>query len=266
MQLPLLIPVPITPSRLFRSTNLSVMKKLLSRLLRSSPSDKGFTLVEMLLAIAIAAVLMEAAVRISVSETRSSITAHLVQSLRGDADRIINLIRLDMAEADAVFANNSQDPKCTTTAGTDTVVLKIRHPYLDASKVRKFAVICYSEGVDNGLFRSGPPYVIPSDTSINGTNFDGSNYLGSGYLDAAAAEQRQLVRPMTTLRPNGIGPTVGAGFDLLTFSIQLKTQNSVAGSVWNKAYVVSNVKASVAGRCVAPGATVSSTDQNTTTC
>lgn len=265
MQLPLLIPVPKTLFRLFRSTNLTVMKKLLSGLRPSSISDKGFTLVEMLLAIAIAAVLIEAAVRISVSETRSSITAHLVQSLRGDADRIINLIRLDMAEADAVFADNSQDPKCTTT-GTDTVVLKIRHPYLDASKARKFAVICYSEGVDSGLFRSGPPYVVPSDASINGTNFDGSNYLGSGYLDAAAAEQRQLVRPMTTLRPNGIGPTVGAGFDLLTFSIQLKTQNLVAGSVWNKTYVVSNVKASVAGRCVAPGATVSSTDQNTTTC
>ena len=243
------------------------MNKQLFGLLRSPTPQKGFTLIEMLLAIAIAAVLIEVAVTISVSETRSSITAHLVQSLRGDADRIINLIRLDMAEADAVFTDNSQEPKCNKT-GTANVVLKIRHPYLDATKERKYAVICYSEGTDNGLYRSGPPYVVPSDATITGNaaSFNGSNYLGSGYLDTAAAEEQQLVRPMTTLRPNGVGPTVGTGFDLLTFSIQLQTQNSVTGSVWNKTHLVSNVKAAVAGRCVAPGATVTSTDQNTTTC
>jgi hypothetical protein len=137
---------------------------------------------------------------------------------------------------------------------------------LDASKARKFAVICYSENTDNGLYRSGPPYVLPSATTISGTTFNGSNYLGSGYLDEAAAGQRELVRPMTTLRPNGVGPTVEAGFDLLNFSIQLKTQNSMSGSAWNKTYLVSNVRVAVAGRCVAPGATASSTDQNTTTC
>ena len=241
------------------------MNKFIAAQRRSNDFGHGFTLIEMLLAIAIAAILIEVAVKISVSETRSSITAHVVQSLRGDADRIINLIRLDMAEADAVFSDNSQTPECTT-AGTDTVVLKIRHPYLDSAGSRKFAVICYSEGTDNGLYRSGPPYAVPSNDSIKDIKFDGSNYLGSGFIDTGATEARVLVRPMTTLRPNGVGPKVGPGFDSLTFNMELRTQNASVGSIWNKNFLVKDVRASVAGRCVAPGAIVSSTDQNTSTC
>lgn len=218
------------------------------------------------MATTIAAVLINASVAISLSGTRNGIRTHLIQSLRGDADRIVNLIRLDMAEADAVFASNGTDAECTK-AGGDTVVFKIRHPFLAAStRARTFSFICYLENTNGGLFRSGAPYSVPSAEMISSTSFNGSNYLGSGYLDTAATVQRQLVRPQTTLRPNAVNPTIGPGFDSLLFGIQLSTQNLVSGSVWNKSYLVSDIRVSVAGRCVAPGATASSSNQTTTTC
>ena len=262
------------------------MTKFCLRLLTSRAVCKGFSLLELLLAVAVASVLIEAAVRISVSETRSSITTQLVQSLRGDADRIMNLIRLDLAEADAVFATDNGN-NCTGGANGiqtgDILLLKIRHPFIrttsttaagvtTTTRAREFVFVCYFESPnpqDNqqwDLFRFGPPYGVSTAT---GTAFNGSNYLGSGFLDTAGAPVETLVRRMTTLRPAGANPsipTVSSDFNSIFYSLQVRSQNVVVGSIWNKAYVVPGIRVAAAGRCVAPGAATGATDQATTTC
>jgi len=251
-------------------------------LLRFAPCRRfvnGFSLVEMLLAIVVAGVLLEAAVKISVSETRSSITTHLVQSLRGDADRIIDLIRKDMAEADAVFITDQGKTACTNDStgvqSADFLLLKIRHPYisLGTSQARQFVYICYYERKnpqDNqywDLWRFGPPY---NYYKSDGSTFDGSNYGGSGFLDTFSPSSELLVRRKTTLRPtvaaNPVTPVVSADFNSLLYSLQVRSQNVVVGSIWNRTYLVSGIRVATAGRCVSPGATISATDQSTTTC
>jgi prepilin-type N-terminal cleavage/methylation domain-containing protein len=243
---------------------------------------KGFSLVEMLLAIVVAAVLIEAAVRISVSETRSSITTHLVQSLRGDADRIINFIRLDMAEADAVFTTDQGKAACTDGArgvqNADVLLLKIRHPFVKVTtgsvttRSREFVYVCYYERLNPqsnqnwDLWRFGPPYGVATDTT---TAFNGSNYLSSGFLNTAGTPAETLVRRMTTLRPAGATPgtpTVSADFSSLLYSLQVSSQNVAVGSLWNKTYLVPGISATTAGRCVSPGAKISATDQSTANC
>ena len=263
------------------------MKKFSLRLSASLPFCKGFSLLELLLALAVALVLIEVAVRISVSETRSSITTNLVQSLRGDADRIINLIRLDIAEADAVFRTDQANANCTNggngVQAADALLLKIRHPFIrttstttagvtTTTRVREFVFVCYFERVnaqDNqqwDLFRFGPPYGVSTAT---GTAFNGSNYLGSGFLDTAGASVETLVRRMTTLRPAGANPSIPAvssDFNSVFYSLQVRSQNVVVGSIWNKAYVVPGIRVAAAGRCVAPGAAIGATNQATTRC
>ena len=234
----------------------------------------GFSLIEMLLAIVGVAILVQAAASISVSQARSSITTHLAQSLRGDADRIINLIRLDMGEADAVFATDVGG-NCTDGGNglqaADTLLLKIRHPFVTNTRTREFAFICYYERANpqnnkfRDLWRYGRPYGVDAIT----TNFNGSNYLGSGFLDTAGAITQTLVRPMTTLRPIGgapATPTFTGDFNSVLYSLELRSQNTNAGSVWLKAYLVSGIRATTAGHCVSPMATFGATNQATAAC
>jgi hypothetical protein len=238
----------------------------------------------MLLGIVVTAVLLEAAVKISVSETRSSITTHLDQSLRGDADRIIDLIRKDMAEADAVFPDEQGGyTDCSNgfsqgVLSGDVLLFKIRHPYVKTSGnslTRIFAYICYYERKNPqddqywDLWRYGLGY---SSYYSDGSTFDGSNYGGSGFLDTGLnlSPSERLVRRKTTLRPtvaaNTVTPVVRSDFNSLLYSLQVRSQNVVVGSIWNRTYLVSGIRVATAGRCVSPGATISATDQSTTTC
>jgi hypothetical protein len=134
----------------------------------------AFTLLELVISIAISVAILFVAATIAVSELRTSIKLYVYQSLRDQMARITFLIESEVGEASS-FVDEPAACAGQRVAGTDTFLFAIRHSYLQGpsftGSVRNAppaaSTICYFNRRVSALnanpqvfdlFRFGPPF------------------------------------------------------------------------------------------------------------
>jgi hypothetical protein len=90
----------------------------------------AFTLLELVVSIAITVTVLMAAATIAVSELKASIKFYVYQSSRDQVARVTFLIESEVGEASSFFAAEPATCAAARDAATDTFLFAIRHSYL----------------------------------------------------------------------------------------------------------------------------------------
>ena len=236
--------------------------------------DNAFTLLELVISIAITVSVLFAAATIAVSELRSSIKLYVYQALRDQAARVTFLIESEVAEASSFLTAEPAACQTARNALTNTTFLfALRHSYLQgpsftgatraappvASDICFFNRIVNDDNANpvSDLYRFGPP-------------FD----PGTGVLSANAAATT-LISPGTRLinaaGNTGVNININAAYwpnfasctncDGRTLSYRISLQhdtalNSANPRVWNLSYApASTYTARILSFCVSSDTT-----------
>lgn len=160
-----------------------------ARPIESLELRNGFTLVELLLAVAIGGFVMVGATQLIISQTKSSVNAELAQRVRNDANRINYLINTEASEAVTV-GTTSIPSQCAAPAGsTARFNLNIPFPtgaatYVGTTSPTNFVSVYYyttTSGSNTDLRRCGPG-IDANGKLILGT--DAANTTASFLVDA----------------------------------------------------------------------------------
>ena len=215
---------------------------------------KAFTLLELVISIAISVSVLMAAALIAVSELRSSIKLYVYQSLRSQVARVTFLIEGEVGEASSFSAIEPSDCRVARDAMANTTFLfGLRHSYSQGPSFTTAtrnappaaSTICYfnrrvsaagttPEVFD--LYRFGPPF--DAETGV----------LSSGIAATATAATTTLISPGTRLlKPDGtttgvdINHTGCTTCDGRTLSYKISLQHDTAANsanprLWNLEY------------------------------
>lgn len=212
--------------------------KFLGRSLRRSSAilAKGFGLVELILYSAITLILFNAALSISLSQSRSSIKTYELAALRNQMARITFLLEGELAEGEQITVCNAN---CPAVNGQSVAYsLRISHPHAANGAAMADAVVTYF-GTANSphLFRFGPPFATAT-TAVDPAN--GDLAFGSGALTAAAADVESVASPNTTL--SNLSVNTGEGHTL-TYSVAITSGTTDRDSPWASTLTATNQKA-----------------------
>lgn len=119
--------------------------------LKASPTEGGFTLVELLIAASLIPLVVILASQIFISQVKSERLLLGAQSSENLRSRLTFLLESDIADGEVILS--SSNISCATATGR---LFSIRSPYLDISGALQYACISYSVA-SGSLFRSGPP-------------------------------------------------------------------------------------------------------------
>ncbi len=160
--------------------NHPLIRQVLQLSRRHRPATQGFTLIEMLLAIAISGILMAGVMRVVVSDTRAGVTFAASQGLRNDLGRITGFLETEIGEGDTVAYSQALTGCSTATGGsaTGTSLFTINVPYLSGNTRTLSQIHYYADGTN--LMRCGPPICSGTATgSCTTTNAGALNTSGS---------------------------------------------------------------------------------------
>jgi hypothetical protein len=212
-------------------------KFLVGSLRRSSAIiAKGFSLVELILYSAITLILFNAALSISLSQSRSSIKTYELAALRNQMARITFLLEGELAEGEQITVCNAN---CPAVNGQNVAYsLQVTHPHAaDRAAITNSDVTYYGTADSPHLFRFGPPFTTAT-TDVNPAN--GNLAFGSGALTAAAANVESVASPNTTL--SNLSVNAGEGHTL-TYSVTITTGTTDRDSPWASTLTATNQRA-----------------------
>lgn len=165
-----------------------MQSKFLGRSQRRSGSimANGFSLLELILYSAITLILFNAALSMSLSQSRSSIKTYELAALRNQMARITFLLEGELAEGETITVCNAN---CPVVNGRNVAYsLQISHPHAaNGAAIANADVTYYGTADSPNLFRFGPPFTTAT-TAVNPAN--GNLAFGSGALTAAVAIAR----------------------------------------------------------------------------
>jgi len=213
---------------------------------------KAFTLLELVISIAISVTVLMAAALIAVSELRSSIKLYVYQSLRSQLARVTFLIESEVGEASAFVFPEPNDCRNQRTAD-DTFLFALRHSYSQGPSFTgstraapaAASTICYfnrrisavnATPIVFDLYRFGPP-------------FDAA----TGVLSSGAATTTLISPGTRLLKPDGSTTGVDINNSLTgcttcdgrTLSYKIRMQHDTAANstnprLWNLEYAPVN--------------------------
>ena len=197
---------------------------------------KGFSLVELILYSAITLILFNAALSMSLSQSRTSIKTYELAALRNQMARITFLLEGELAEGEQITVCNEN---CPAVNGQNVEYsLQITHPHAANGAAMAEAVVTYFGTADSPhLFRFGPPFATAT-TVVNPVN--GNLAFGSGALTAMAADVQSVASPNTTL--NNLSVNAGEGHTL-TYSVTITTGTTDRDSPWASTLTATNQRA-----------------------
>jgi len=226
-------------------------------------AGKGFSLVEIVLVSLLSSIVLMAAARIAVSETRASIKSYAIQSLRDKYAKITYFIEGEVGEGDAlsVVRDESVCPADTTPAAPSgvtasvTFLFSLRHRYVQ-SQGRLDKYTCFygvplvnSPGSDPNkwaIYRWGPAIGDKSgvigqttdDSAVDGALNPG-NYVVSlyAYVYDVALNSRSACGTTGLPDVDAADPTKYAcDGRTLTYSLKVGSGTSGRGSLWSSTY------------------------------
>lgn len=216
----------------------AMQSKFLGRSQRRSGTimANGFSLVELILYSAITLILFNAALSISLSQSRSSIKTYELAALRNQLARITFLLEGELAEGEMITVCNAN---CPVVNGRNVAYsLQISHPHAANGAAIANADVTYFGTADSPhLFRLGPPFTTAT-TAVNPAN--GNLAFGSGALTAAAANVESVASPNTTLSNLGVNADER---HTLTYSITITTGTADRDSPWASTLTATNQRA-----------------------
>ncbi len=207
----------------------------------------AFTLLELVISIAITFTVLLTAATIAVSEVRSSIKLYVYQSLRDQMARVTFLIESEVGEASSFVSTEPQACAAQRDATTDTFLFGINHTYAQGPNfITTFkaapatSTICYFNRMVNtdtanpvfDLYRFGPPF--DSATGVLSPNAASLTLISPGtrLINSARNTGVDINNSTATTCTDCDGHT-------LTYSVSLQhdtTANTANPRVWNLSY------------------------------
>ncbi|MBJ7492652.1 MAG: prepilin-type N-terminal cleavage/methylation domain-containing protein [Synechococcales cyanobacterium SupBloom_Metag_052] len=241
--------------KLFKAMFLSISGK--SGIIQSPIASRrlgaaGFTLVEMLLVAAISSVVILTASAISITGTKSSIKAYVVQGLRDKYARLTYFIEGEVEESDSLsVVDNGNCVAPISLAGLvaqPVFLFSFRHRYVDNSSVFTcFYNVPLVDNPDNNpnnwaLYRRGPAFgnITGVIGGVNGSDANGATLNPGLYV---VAPYVRVTTPMLNANCGSTGfPNVAAVVKFscdgrtLTYSMSIGTGSSGRDTIWNSTY------------------------------
>lgn len=172
----------------------------LSRSSRFCQSTKGFTLVELLIAISVGSVLIGMLGTLLISEIRTGINQELSQRSKEDFVRIVALIDADISEGSQLSIPGSLSG-CSGATGTSLVSISVPYGFDASSNSTNSSTIVYFAKPDGTLSRCGPPF------------------QANGSLNHGAASSIADINPRTELLIN----TTASSSSRLSYTLTIKS-------------------------------------------